>query len=226
MDAAGGEAAVVTTFGLGVTEAEWSPLGTRLAVIATEWIEPDLTEDERKRRPRRLRDAGYRFDNLGWLHDRRRNVYLVDPPVAIGGSPPATATPGHWRPDGARWRSSAPATSGDTSSREPAWEVGSGGPRRWWTGRGAGVYPRGVAHLVGDPDLGYPGSRVWRIEPSGRYGSRGLDHFTVPRGVPSGPQWLADGRFRSALEIAVRFASSRSGGRRLATSPVARVITG
>ena len=214
MDAAGGEAAVVTSFGLGVIEAEWSPLGSRLAVIATEWLEPDLTEDERKRRPRRLRDAGYRFDNLGWLHDRRRNVYLVDP---AGGDPVALTTGDHrdggvtWRPDG--------AAVGFISARherryvEPgsqAWEVGvGGGEPRALVERGSwgeiSYRPDGVVHLVGDPDpWGYPRvTGVWRLEPSGPMRlAAALDrNFTPPSGVfPSGPQWLGDGRFRSALE--------------------------
>ncbi|HLE38290.1 MAG TPA: serine hydrolase, partial [Acidimicrobiia bacterium] len=64
MDASGGEAAVITSFDLGASEVEWAPDGSRLAVIGSEWLEPEVTEEERKRRPRRIGGPGYRFDNL------------------------------------------------------------------------------------------------------------------------------------------------------------------
>ena len=81
MPAVGGEAAVLTSFALGATEAEWSPDGSRLAVIGVEWTAEwaGLDDDERKRHPRRITRAGYRFDDLGWRHDRRSNAYLVEP---------------------------------------------------------------------------------------------------------------------------------------------------
>lgn len=214
MAAAGGEAAVVTSFGLGVTEAEWSPDGTRLGVIGTEWLEPDLSDDERKRRPRRLRTAGYRFDNMGWLHDRRRNVFVVDP---AGGEPVALTSGDHrdrnlaWRPDS--------AAVGFISARherryiEPGsqvWEVAAdGGEPRQLVERGSwgemSYRPDGAVHLIGDPSpWGYPRvAGVWRLDPTGpvRLASAIDRNFAVPSGVfPSGPQWLDDGRFRSALE--------------------------
>ena len=52
----GGEAEIITDFALGVTEAEWSPDGASIAVVASEWIPElaDLDEEERTRRPRRI----------------------------------------------------------------------------------------------------------------------------------------------------------------------------
>jgi dipeptidyl aminopeptidase/acylaminoacyl peptidase len=214
MGATGGEAGIVTSFGLGVTEAEWSPDGAHLGVVGSEWLESDVTEEERKRRPRRLREAGYRFDNLGWLHDRRRNVYLVDP---AGGDPVALTT-GDQRDTGVTWRPDGAAVGfiGSRHERryvEPgnqAWEVAiDGGEPRALVAIGAwgdiSYRADGVVHLVGHPDpWGYPRvAGVWRLEPSGPVRlAQDLDrNFAVPSGVfPPGPQWLADGRFRSAVE--------------------------
>src|SRR3990172_4573819 len=103
MLAGGGEAAVLTSFSLGAAEAEWSPDGTRLAVVGTEYREPDLVDEERTRRPRRVTGPAYRFDTAGWLADRRKNVFLVD---AAGGAATALTSGDHrdggviWRPDG------------------------------------------------------------------------------------------------------------------------------
>jgi dipeptidyl aminopeptidase/acylaminoacyl peptidase len=79
MPADGGEAETITGFSLGCSEAEWSPDGSLLAVIGSEWIGEwaGLDEQERRRRPRRLSHPDYRFDDLGWRHDRCSNVYLV-----------------------------------------------------------------------------------------------------------------------------------------------------
>ena len=212
---AGGEATVVSTFGLGVTEAEWSPDGSRLAVVGAEWLEADLTEEERKRRPRRLRDAGYRFDNLGWLNDRRRNVYLLDP----AGGDPVALTDGDHRDGGVVWRPDGNAV-GFLSARHPrryvepgtqAWEVAvSGGDPVALVGLGSwselAYRPDGVAHIVGDPDpWGYPRvAGVWRLDSTGAVRlAADLDrNFAVPAPVvaPSGPQWLDQGGFRSLIE--------------------------
>ncbi len=215
MSAAGGEAAVISSFGLGATEAEWSPDGGRLAVVGAEWLDPDLSEEERKRRPRRLRDAGYRFDNLGWLHDRRRNIYLLDP----GGGDPTPLTIGDHRDGGVGWRPDGSAV-GFISARherryiEPgsqAWEVAVGGgdpvalvERGSWAE--VSYRPDGTPHLVGHPDpWGYPRvSGVWRVEDAVpmRLAADVDRNFAVPAPVvaPSGPQWMADGSFRAALE--------------------------
>ena len=146
---------MITSFARGASEAEWSPDGKRLAVIGAEWLESGIDDDERKRRPRRIRGAGFRFDNLGWLHDRRKNVYLVEP----AGGAPVALTSGEdrdgnvvWRPDGTavafltgwlvlaftRLRM-APRWDGGRLSQSPprppirrAGRPGVGGPGRWW----------------------------------------------------------------------------------------------
>ena len=88
MPSDGGEARVITDFGLGASAPAWSPDGGSILVMATEWHGEwaDLDEDERSRRPRRITGFDVRLDDQGWLHDRRTHAYLVNP---LGESPPA-----------------------------------------------------------------------------------------------------------------------------------------
>ena len=128
--------------------------------------DPDLTDEERKRQPHRIAGAGYRFDNLGWLHDRRKNVYLVDP----NGGEPVALTTGDYRDAGLAWRPDGSAV-GFISARhdrlyvDPGsqpWEVPVAGgdpvalaPVGSWNE--LTYRPDGVAHVTGDPDpWGYP----------------------------------------------------------------------
>ncbi len=215
MSAAGGEATVITSFALGASEAEWSPDGSRLAVVGSEYLIPDLTDEERKRRPRRITGPGYRFDNLGWLHDRRKNVHLVDP----NGGEPVALTTGDYRDAGVVWRPDGSAVGFISDRHErryvdpgsQPWEVPVVGgdpvalaPLGSWNE--LSYRPDGVAHVTGDPDQwGYPRvSGVWRLDPKGpvRLASALDRNFSVPAPAvtPVGPQWLADGSFRAAIE--------------------------
>ena len=215
MAADGGEARVLTTFGLGAAEAEWSPDGTRLAVVASEYREADVADDERKRRPRRVSEPVYRFDTLGWLADRRKNIYLVD---ADSGA--ATAlTDGEARDAGVVWRPDGAAVA-FMSTRHPrahldpgtqAWEVpAAGGDPVALVAVGGwnevSYRPDGVVHLTGDPDpWGYPRvSGLWRLETGGPVRlAADLDRnvsVPAPTVEPSGPQWLSDGTARILVE--------------------------
>lgn len=104
----GGEPELATDFAHGVEALEWSPDGTRLVVVAVtpteEW--DGLDEEERDRKPRRVTEVPYRFDNKGWTHDRKRHLWIVDPE---GANEPRCLTPGDhdeeypaWSPDGIR----------------------------------------------------------------------------------------------------------------------------
>ena len=104
----GGEAKVITSFDKGVEALEWSPNGDRIVVVAVTYDEEwaDLEDEERSRRPRRLTRVPYRFDNLGWTHDRRRHIWVVDP---SGEEEPRCLTPGEfdetqpaWSPNGSK----------------------------------------------------------------------------------------------------------------------------
>jgi dipeptidyl aminopeptidase/acylaminoacyl peptidase len=74
----GGEAEVVTNFDLGVSSIEWSPDGTKMAITVAEYIDGIEDEDERKRAPKRVNHPSFRFDNIGWTHDKRSHIWLLD----------------------------------------------------------------------------------------------------------------------------------------------------
>jgi dipeptidyl aminopeptidase/acylaminoacyl peptidase len=217
MPAGGGEGVVLTSFALGATEAEWSPDGTRLAVIGVEWVDEwaGLDDDERKRHPRRLTRPGYRFDDLGWRHDRRSNVYLVGPG---GPAEPVRLSTGDfhdgslaWRPDGgAVGFLSARHEQRHIDSGTQAWEVPvEGGEAVALTAVGGwhGLSYRldGAAHLVGilDPWDWPAVAGLWRLEETGPVQlAAELDRSFAPAAtvLPGGPRWLADGSCLNVIE--------------------------
>jgi dipeptidyl aminopeptidase/acylaminoacyl peptidase len=108
MSADGGEARVITEFALGVEGFSWSPDSTRLCVTAKTYLPElaDLNDEERNRRPKRLTQFPYRFDGRGWLHDRRRQLWIVE---ASGDGEPHRLTNNdydesepQWHPEGDR----------------------------------------------------------------------------------------------------------------------------
>ena len=217
MAADGGEAAVVTDFALGAREAEWSPDGDRLAVIGKEWVGEwaDLDADERKTHPRRITGPLQKADNAGWVHDRRTNVYLVDPD---GESDPVALTDGDVRDSWVVWRPDGSAV-GFMSARherayfEPvaqAWEVPVGGgdavaisPIGFWAWLN---YDRdGDAYVIGIPEKwGYPASLgLYRTAADGV--ERLADDLDRSFGVgfppvPGAPQWSPDGSGLAIVE--------------------------
>ena len=108
MPADGGEAITITSFDLGVAGFEWSPSSEKIAVVGLSWTEEwaGLDDDERKRKPRRIRAAAYRWDNRGWLHNRLAQVWLADPtsssdPERLTSEDRNETSPA-WSPDGSR----------------------------------------------------------------------------------------------------------------------------
>ncbi len=217
MPAGGGEASVVTEFPLGATEAEWSPDGSRLAVVGVSWAGEwaDLEDDERKKHPRRITRFGYRADNLGWLHDRRSNVYLVTP----AGGDPVALTEGDdfdsgvsWRPDGGAvaFLSARHEDRGKDSGNQP-WEVPAAGGEAvaladvgiWGN---VSYRPDGVVHLLGlDDRWAWPSTvGLWRIDDGVPVPvATGIDRSLTsghPPATPPGPQWLASGGCFTVLE--------------------------
>lgn len=164
----GGEPMVVSSFGHGVEAIEWSPDGSKLMVVAItpapEW--EDLDEEERKRRPRRIASVPYRFDNLGWTHDRRRHVWLVDPE---GAEEPECLTEGPyderfaaWSPDGRRIafisdHSDNPGLVSGTHVWEvdiETKEISQMTPRGLWVL--PSYRPDGVLHVLGNTATDFP----------------------------------------------------------------------
>jgi dipeptidyl aminopeptidase/acylaminoacyl peptidase len=179
IDADGGEARVITDIELGVEGFEWSPDGSTLAVVGVTWTEEwaDLSEDERDKKARRVTSVPYRFDNMGWTHDRRRHIWLVP----ADGSEARNLTPGDfderspaWSPDGSTIVALSDRSEGrglepggdvieiDVASGEVTEAVARG---NWFC---AAYSPAGTLHLVGDASVEWPGiSTVWRRNPDG-----------------------------------------------------------
>ncbi len=220
MPAGGGEGRKLTEIPLGCEELEWSPDGSALAVVGVSYVDEwsDLNDEERARKPRRVTDVPFRFDNMGWTHDRKRHVWLVG---ADGDTEPRCLTEGEhderfiaWRPDG-----SAVAFYTDRSPRR-AFEDGADlfevdietGELRRIADRGSWAFPTfrpdGRLHAVGDP---VPGSwpnliSVWRFDPEPVDLTGHLDRnvYSMTLGVtPRGPQWHG-GSFFSVIEDAGR----------------------
>jgi dipeptidyl aminopeptidase/acylaminoacyl peptidase len=222
MPAYGGEADVITQFDLGATEAEWSPDGTRVAVVGASWADDwaGLDDEERGRRPRRITRAGYRHDDLGWRHDRRSNLYLVD---ADGGGAVIPLTDGDVHDSGAAWRPDGGAIAFLSARHErrgvapgtQAWEVPvTGGPPRPLVEVGLWYHvsyrPDGECFAIGVPDpADYPGVLgLHRLVAGGAVPFAGhLDRSVFSQGppvAPAGPRWLEDGSCLVVLEDAGR----------------------
>ncbi len=106
MPADGGEAQRRTDLPLGVSDLAWAPDSDRLVVVAGVWDArvAGLTDEERRRRPKRITRLPYRTDSDGWVHDRTSRLHLVDvegerPVVALDTGPRDAAAP-DWHPDG------------------------------------------------------------------------------------------------------------------------------
>jgi dipeptidyl aminopeptidase/acylaminoacyl peptidase len=211
MEASGGEATVVSDFSMGVEALEWSPLGDQLVVVGVDWVEEwaGLDDDERKRRPRRVDRVPFRFDNRGWLHDRRRHLYLVDP---SGEEEARCLTVGDfdegqpaWRPDGqaVAFLSARHERRGlDPGQEVLEVDVASGEQRtliELGTWGLVSYRPDGVLHAVGQPDpRAHPSIfSLWRLEESGDLTdlTGHLDRSVMtyaPAISPAGPQWIGD----------------------------------
>jgi len=221
MPAGGGEAASITDFDLGATEVEWSPDGTKLAVIGATWAPDwsDLEDEERAEQPRRIDAFGYRFDTVGWIHDRYSHLYLT----AADGGDPVALTEGPFHHNGIAWRPDGGAVA-VLSARHPerfldsgnqVWEIPvDGGKETAITENGIWSdvsYDRdGTAHVVGVEDVwGYPDvSVLFRVAAGGlRPLTANLDRSPIPPTptiAPSGPQWREDGSCLITLEDAAR----------------------
>lgn len=241
--AGGGEAKVITSFALGVEDLVWSPDGVWLCVVAKTWVEglEKLSDDDRARLPKRLNRFPYRFDNRGWLHDRRRQLWLVDP---TGQEEPRRLTDGDfdevapsWHPDCDRvvFLTDRHPRQGLEAGAD-VYEVTLEGRLTERAKRGRWlltVYaPDGTLHLIGHPELDYPRLLgIWRVEEDGGFKPL-TDHLdrsaiAIAGGTPSLPRWL-DNDIYTSFEDSGRMEVVKisSTGEREAVIEGDRVVTG
>jgi dipeptidyl aminopeptidase/acylaminoacyl peptidase len=213
----GGEAEIVTEFELGVMEAEWAPDGSTLAVIAAEWTAEwkDVDPEERARVPRRITRLPFRFDNKGWLDDKRTHVWLIDPEGEEG---PARLTDGDFFDSEVAWHPSGEQLTFVSARHE---ERGMDPGTQVWTVSTTGEAPEamtavgswespsfapdGTLHAIGSVDRwAHP-----TVMPLHRHVEGGWEQVTkidrnlvsfAPPLAPSGPQWLSDGSALSTIE--------------------------
>ncbi len=211
LDMAGGEAEVVTDFSLGVTELEWAPAGDKIAVIAAEWIAElaDIEPDERKRQPRRVTRFPYRFDNMGWVGDRRKHIHIVD----VASRESRQLTDGDFDEGDICWHPSGDTIAfgsarHDRHGLEPGsqiWTIATAGGEpeaRTDIGLWGGInydpsghlYAAGITDQWGHPDV----APLYRIDLDGTLTdlTGHLDRNVSPQAPavsPPGPQWLDNG---------------------------------
>jgi dipeptidyl aminopeptidase/acylaminoacyl peptidase len=218
----GGEARKVTDFSLGVEYLAWSPDGKALAVSAKAYTEDQegLAEDERGRRPKRVTQFPYRYDGRGWLHDRRRQVWIVD---ASGSDKPRRLTEGDfdemspaWHPAGDRV-----AVVTDRHPRqglEPGSDlvevtldgaIREAAPRGRWL---APIYdPDGNLFAIGGPEVDYPRlDHVWQLE--GMKDMTAIDRSTFSLTAALSPPVWHEGTTYSVVEDSGRVELRRFNG--------------
>jgi dipeptidyl aminopeptidase/acylaminoacyl peptidase len=137
MPVAGGEPNQVCAHLLGVTSPAWAPDSSRIAYCARVpepgryGIDPSI--DPEKEPPRRIRTLAYRADGIGFVVDRRQQLFRVE--VTGADAEPVQLTDGDadhdepaWSPDGARVAVVAARHEGrDTDAVRDVFVVAAGG---------------------------------------------------------------------------------------------------
>ncbi|GMQ93649.1 MAG: S9 family peptidase [Acidimicrobiia bacterium] len=210
-----GEAEVVTDFAVGVTGLEWSPDGTRLALVVAEFIDGFDDEEERKRAPRRIKDPSFRFDNKGWTYNKRSHIWIHD--IATGES--IQITEGDYDEVGPMWSPDASTITYRSAAHDQRWTrpfsqvftVRADGRNRdavtqlgnWlWSG----YSPEGALHVVGRETDAFTldPNPFQRVERDGSLEQlTDLDRNLMP-GHPPGPltapRFTTDGRAMMIVE--------------------------
>jgi dipeptidyl aminopeptidase/acylaminoacyl peptidase len=115
-----GEARCVARSPEEIEEVQWSPDGRRLAFTARVRDEARYgPARDRDRPPVRLTRLFSRFDNVGWVVDRPRQLLVVD---ATGDGEPIALTGGPWQVTGVTWSPDS-ARLAFASARHETWDL-------------------------------------------------------------------------------------------------------
>jgi dipeptidyl aminopeptidase/acylaminoacyl peptidase len=198
----GGEARRVTNLRNGVSSFQWSPDGTRLALLSRTGASDARVPSSDVRH---YKHPSYKFNDTGWFDDKRSHVFVVD--VASGASKQITSgdewndTDPQWSPDGRRiaFVSDRTGKAFDESRNTDVWVVNADG---------TGALTRISDHDEADASPRYSPDGKW-IAFTGELHDR--DHpkiFLAPANggapsklvardldlIPSGLEWAEGGR--------------------------------
>ena len=114
-----GETRTIATMKGGVEHVEWSPDGRWFAFTSRTPHERYDAEDESWQAPRKIERFFSKLDDVGWIFDRPKHVYVVD---ADGTSQPRNLTPGAFQHESIAW---IPDSSGLVVSgqRHDTWDL-------------------------------------------------------------------------------------------------------
>src|ERR1700730_12981214 len=76
----GGEGMVLTKLKNGVEGYQWSPDGTRIAVVSASGPSDGIAASDRKSDVRHYTHIQYKFNDTGWYDDRRQHLWVVNVP--------------------------------------------------------------------------------------------------------------------------------------------------
>ncbi|MEY2554350.1 MAG: hypothetical protein QOC57_2210, partial [Ilumatobacteraceae bacterium] len=114
-----GETRTIATMKGGVDDVAWSPDGRWIAFVSRTRHERYDAEDESWQSPRKIERFFSKLDDVGWIFDRPKHVYVID---ADGVGEPRNLTPGEFQHDSITWK---PDSSGLVLSaqRHDTWDL-------------------------------------------------------------------------------------------------------
>jgi len=102
----GGEATALTKSKNGVQTYQWSPEGSRIAVVSSSGPMDGISTADRKSDVRHYTHIRYKFNDSGWFDDKRRHLWVVSVPGGeakqITEGQDWNDTDPQWSPDGTR----------------------------------------------------------------------------------------------------------------------------